>query len=338
MQWHIDEEELDEFQEHVQNLRLDGSYVVSGNAGSGKTVLALWRAKLIQNLNEGDFTVLVYTKALRKFIENGVRAIGLNEANVINYDQWKRNPICVDYIIIDEAQDFVENRIRRMISKARTGVMLFGDTAQQLYPIIKNERTLTIREIAQLTGFDEKPLKLNHRLPKPVAKFAELINQVDNLVDTCQNEGGPKPRIIRFENWRKELDFIMREIDSRGFSDVGILLPFNKKSTTGMAPEHYSVESVKTYFEENDFDALYKIKDDDDLAFDSDLPKGMTYHSSKGLQFETVFLPHCGESWWKYRNPLYVALTRTSRNIIITYSDNLTAFFDKIPRDLYETR
>jgi len=336
--WLIDEEELDEFQAHVRNLRLDGNYVVSGNAGSGKTVLALWRAKQIQNLKGGsDFTVLIYTKALRKFIESGIREIGLDEANVIHYDQWDRRH--VDYIIVDEAQDFIESEIRLLISRAREGIMLFGDTAQQLYAQKKNENTLTIEQIVQITGFKVKPLTLNHRLPLTVARFAQSLNeQGDDLVRTCQKRRGPKPRIIRFETWWKELDFIMDQINSRGFKDVGILVPFNTRKTTGRAPAHYSVENVKEYFDSKSFLNLYKIKDDVDLDFDSDLPKIMTYHSSKGLQFDTVFIPHCGENWSEYRIPLYVALTRTSRNLIITYSDGLTRFFNGISSDLYETK
>ncbi len=54
----------------------------------------------------------------------------------------------------------------------------------------------------------------------------------------------------------------------------------------------------------------------------------MPYHSSKGLQFKTVFLPFCEDSiadtFWK--KAFYVALTRTSENLIITYSNNLTPF------------
>jgi superfamily I DNA/RNA helicase len=74
-----------------------------------------------------------------------------------------------------------------------------------------------------------------------------------------------------------------------------------------------------------------------DLNFNSDNPKLMTYHSSKGLQFEAVFLPECNCSDNDSRNPLYVALTRTYQSLYIMHSGNLSSFFDSVPRNLYDT-
>ncbi len=45
----------------------------------------------------------------------------------------------------------------------------------------------------------------------------------------------------------------------------------------------------------------------------------MTWHSSKGLDFETVALPDFGASMCRC-NPFYVALTRSRRNLILAYS------------------
>ena len=45
----------------------------------------------------------------------------------------------------------------------------------------------------------------------------------------------------------------------------------------------------------------------------------MTWHSAKGLTFETVIIPRLGESVCR-PNPFYVALTRFRRSLVITYS------------------
>jgi superfamily I DNA/RNA helicase len=74
-----------------------------------------------------------------------------------------------------------------------------------------------------------------------------------------------------------------------------------------------------------------------DLDFTSDNPKLMTYHSSKGLQFENVFLPDCTVEDDDNRNPLYVAVTRTYQSLYILHSGNLSSLFDDVPRDLYDT-
>ena len=79
----------------------------------------------------------------------------------------------------------------------------------------------------------------------------------------------------------------------------------------------FSLESVKEYFERKNFSNEAKINENSDLDFDSELPKIITFHSSKGLQFETIFIPFCDypihDSWLitHYKNPLYVGLTRT---------------------------
>jgi superfamily I DNA/RNA helicase len=72
-------------------------------------------------------------------------------------------------------------------------------------------------------------------------------------------------------------------------------------------------------------------------------PKIMTYHSAKGLQFENVFIPWVSESDKKsflstHRTALYVAMTRTYRNLFIMHTGSFLphplAF---IPKEMYLT-
>jgi superfamily I DNA/RNA helicase len=77
----------------------------------------------------------------------------------------------------------------------------------------------------------------------------------------------------------------------------------------------------------------------DSLNFGSTNPKVMTYHSAKGLQFETVFLPYIenfsGDE--SDRKALYVAMTRTYRNLYVMYSSILPSPLNKIDKSLYKT-
>ena len=65
----------------------------------------------------------------------------------------------------------------------------------------------------------------------------------------------------------------------------------------------------------------------------------MTYHSAKGLQFETVFLPYIENFSNKdsARKALYVAMTRTYRNLYVMYSTRLPAPLSQINSTLYKT-
>jgi superfamily I DNA/RNA helicase len=347
--WLIDPGELDEFQRDIRGLSTKDSYVVKGCAGSGKTILALYRVNDIRiealaedELSLPSFTMVVYTKALRGFIRSGVLELGIPIKQVIHYDKWDGSE--VDYVVVDEAQDFSKEEIDILVAAKRTSVMLYGDTHQQLYSFneakIKQGGVYSIEGLATYLGIPEKQLLKNYRLPKPIASFASHLTADKDLESRCVKDGSQKPRLVKFSSWQAELDFIINEINTRDYTDVAILLPFNIKKRAPTNNGHRNVETVKEYFDSVGFRHEFKMRDDDndsvELDFDSVLPKVITFHSSKGLQFETVFIPFCDcpnhDTWFanRFQNPLYVASTRTYRNLYITYSEKLSPFINGI--------
>lgn len=72
----IDYSSLDDFQRQLIDRKNNKSIVVSGSAGSGKSLIALHKAKQIAALGE-SYTIIVYTKSLRKYFEDGLRKLGL---------------------------------------------------------------------------------------------------------------------------------------------------------------------------------------------------------------------------------------------------------------------
>ena len=116
----IKDSELDDYQVKIINKRTDNSFIVKGCAGSGKSILALWKAKQIQNDNRGTYQIIVFTKALKQYMADGISQVGINSNNVDylwNYEN-KRGCPSSDYIIVDEAQDFSKEDILRFKSKA----------------------------------------------------------------------------------------------------------------------------------------------------------------------------------------------------------------------------
>ena len=62
----------------------------------------------------------------------------------------------------------------------------------------------------------------------------------------------------------------------------------------------------------------------------------MTYHSAKGLQFETVIIPFFkGARNTDERKALYVAMTRTYRNLYILCEGALQYPLSNVPGRLY---
>jgi superfamily I DNA/RNA helicase len=343
--WLIDPGELDEYQREIRELGLNESYLVKGCAGSGKTILALYRANDLRiqakaENKSSSFTVVVYTKALKSFIRSGIMELGIEIRQVVHYTQWDGS--AVDHIIVDEVQDFDKEQMEVFVGATNKSMMLYGDSQQQVY---KNR--LNTDEIAAQFGLPQKELRSNYRLPKLVASFASHLCEDKELQNRCIKEGDQKPRIIRFNSWQQELDYIMTEIRTRNYTDVAILLPFNTKKKAPTRNFHRNVETVKEYLDNKSFSHEYKLRDDDnhdniDLDFDSELPKVLSLHSAKGLQFETVFIPFCDyprhDDWFisHYQKPIYVGLTRTYRNLYLTHTNDINPFFKRIPPFKYD--
>lgn len=335
----IKDSELDSYQIQIINSTAS-DLIVQGCAGSGKSILALWKAKQIQNEKKGSFLFVVKMNSLKKFMHDGINQVGIDSTNVESFnkcfrwhredgkpirDEWIRGQY--DYILVDEAQDLPIEDILLLKSKA-THIFYYGDDAQQLMGFGGNVPA-SMREIIYRTNIHNESLVFNYRLPKKIARVAVFLNtDRDNIVNRCKYEGTEQPFILNEGSIDQQLDFIQTTIKNRGFKDVGIFFRSNKE-----------VEYARDYYRhKKNFGIEAKVDEDaKELDFTSDNPKLMTYHSSKGLQFEAVFLPNCACSDNGSKNPLYVAMTRTYQSLYILHSGNLSCFFDDVPTNLYKT-
>jgi superfamily I DNA/RNA helicase len=265
----------------------------------------------------------------------GMREMLDNDANFLYYDRWSDLVPQVEYMIVDEAQDFDSEDINKLKNAAETAVYFFGDSAQSLYRFNKN--TISMSEISQRVGIDSPELLMhNYRLPKKVARIAEKIANINDLEWRCVKKGEHLPEKIQCPTYDAELDKIKEIIENQKLTSVCILFPSNGKVRYAY---HYLKEmglNIEAKFDFKDGGSGYK-KTHLDLNFASDNPKLMTYHSSKGLQFETVFIPEpqIFERDEAPRNPLYVAMTRTSDRLYFLYSGQEPDIFDEIPVDYF---
>ncbi len=328
--WYINESELDDYQVKIVRTNLNSSFIVKGCAGSGKTVLALWRAKELAEQGNNDYLIIVFTKALKQFIADGIRTIGVDESKVLYHWEWvnRKDKISAEYIIVDEVQDFDTKELDDLQNAAKKHLILFGDSAQQLYKNIPHKgKLLTMEQIQIQTNIPMENLVFNHRLPKKIARIAEKVTlSRDPLEERCKKEGVYKPRLVECSSFEDQLDYIKDVVEAQNYTDVGILLSTNEY-----------VKKAKDYFDKSNWGVEAKIGYGYmDLDFTTENPKLMTYHSAKGLQFETVFIPMCIGSNEKDRNPLYVALTRSYGDLFILYSNHLSSFIENIDKNLFE--
>lgn len=348
--WMIKESEVekDDDQYRVLKATLDKSCIVEGCAGSGKSILALIKAQRIQRERGNNYKIIVFTKALCNYMNSGRQELGLTN-DFYYYEEWKyqrenRGGYMVysrdengekipymptaDYIIVDEIQDFTKEEIEEFINATKKNFFFFGDTAQSIFDGLKEGGTLPVDQIKikipQALEAKSFPLYRNYRLPIPVAKVAQSIGIDTEYVEgTYKSNEQSVPRIIKYDNVQSQVVAIKRIIQTQNLTDVGILLPHND-----------DVKNIYDALNElgGNYEARYNDKEDwhnskDTLNFRSTNPKIMTYHSAKGLQFESIILPmledYDEEHGESDRKALYVAMTRTYRNLYIMYSGSL---------------
>lgn len=328
--------ERDNQQEKVLITNSD-KYLVKGPAGSGKTLIALRKVFEIINCGMFSYNILIFTKALKDYLEARFKLSFLQniEDNIFymyEYDKSEENIINkhVDYIIIDEVQDFSLTELKSIINKAEKGYFLFGDNGQQIYPERTNNMNV-IKEIEKSLKIDLFCLERTFRVPKRIANFASCIDKRNtNIAQNCYRSEGDKPRIIEFSNVDSEVLYIINLINQEGWKNVGILLKNNNDVRE-------FVELMRKY----SMICEYKIGTESTLDFTRETPKVMTFHSAKGMEFERVFIPRCSHNdnpkRYGYREALFVAITRAKETVIISYiAGDKNQYLDEFKTDTYQ--
>lgn len=320
----IDYSSLDDFQRQLIDRKNNKSMVVTGSAGSGKSLIALHKAKQLASTGD-SYVIVVYTKTLRKYFSDGLKALGLS--NVYHYHQWRYNKKHVKYMIVDECQDFSHEEIEEM-KECGDFCFFFGDSAQSIMNF-NDRKTQSVEKTAFDMGVTLESLYFNYKLTKPIAALAEKVGKIDDLIIKCKRDG-EKPNLIEADNYNAQLDKIAETIKNRSLTSVGILMPLNYT-----AKGQLSVEYVKDYLLQKGITCEFKYTDDQDtmmdLDFHSNNPKIMTWWCAKGLQFKDVFIPGCESSWDETkRAALYVAITRCSERLYLGFSGRLNSLFPSI--------
>lgn len=337
--WDVDEESMDDDQLDLIEMNIDKSMLVTGCAGSGKSVIAMHKAEQVAKTG-ASVILIAYTKSLSAFMREGVDEKALPYQFYHHY-RWreKLNKPCADYIIVDEIQDFTREEILEFIAAAKKAYFFFGDSAQSIYKQY-GKNTISIEEISALTGLIPMQLYNNYRLPRTIAKITQgyvgvNVNPYEDKV--YQNKEKALPHFVHLEGFDEQITAICTLIDkyTRNIFDnqkIGILLPSNDL-----------VIRICRKLQESDISCEFKYTDDstdkfvDTLDFESFLPKVLTYHSAKGLQFDVVILPmYVGAIDDESKKALYVAMTRTMHQLYILYSTpTINSPLSSVPSKLY---
>ncbi len=358
----VEGEQLEVLQYPIAN-----DLLVSGPAGSGKTVLALKRHKrFVEERKVGE--ILVYTNILKDFISQkaGRNSHGIfkyiKDKTPVKFDDtiiedeiryakfaedaanWsKANPNQLYFLIVDEAQDLYLNLLEFCSNYA--GVLnLLADDAQQLY---KHGNCTTV-----ILG---KLLKDNNRIIQRLDLKGNYRNH-----ETVANIANP------FYSKRKEETFKWNIKDTRPILKASIIV-----STTETALNRALLSKTLSYVESNrtntDKIAVITQSDVNSLAniftslyptqttnngtfnganiFQTPDPVILTMHSAKGLEFEYILIANLDYRKLKvdfpenYEQLLFTSITRSRYSLSIFIKKEQTEFLNvisKIDKKYYE--
>ena len=335
--FNVEKESMDDEQLDLIGDTIDKSMIVAGCAGSGKSVIAMYKAQQILE-SKGDVILIAYTKSLNRYMRQG-KENSLDERFFYHWQWIDQGMPKADYIIVDEIQDFDREEIMQFINAARRCFFFFGDTAQSIYRAFGKE-TLTIDQISSMTGIKVSRLYNNYRLPKPIAKITQEylgLTEEDNVRKYSESlylsKENASPVFVECHSRQEQIDCIISIIRKNKYRNVGILVPEND-----LVLEIMNAFTSEKFACEFKFNAGYNdYRNKDTLNFKTEYPKLMTYHSAKGLQFETVILPfYHGANNLDEKKSLYVAMTRTYRHLYVLYNGDMLKPLKGVPERLYE--
>ena len=341
----VPERQLDEYQLEV--LRKCGvlqgeSQWIQGFAGSGKSVLIIHAVQRILAENpDANVCVAVYTHALKQLLASGL-AERYKKVPVMTYLQLlNRGGARYDVLVIDEVQDIPSDQLVRLRAMAGR-LIVAGDADQSIY-----EQSGKPGDLVDILKPEIYRLTTIHRLTK------RLIDIVRTILPGAAIEGARTGRmqevqvtLAKAAGKADELEWVWQQcarytkqsepsaVLFPSHDDVQAFMGFvaskfdvptpaflvDGKRNYSIANSHFKSRGVPLRYLGNSFGDL----DESDTR---PLTYVMTYHSAKGLDFNTVFLPvlNSGQTFWRgsediSRRLFFVASTRSRRNLLLSYS------------------
>ncbi len=369
MAWMIREDQLDPDQREFINVesKKSGNIWVKGFAGSGKSVLLIHSLKnVLQKEPNARIAVVVYTHSLIDMFKTGMKELNIpSSIPVMTYIEFcDKNSQNFDYIFCDEVQDLPSRVLYAMNNRSRK-VIVAGDSNQSIYDTDPrwNEPVVNPSQVGDIINARAFSLNMIHRLTR------SIIAAVQKLLPSMNIWGAKRDltkqdvniRLCEASSETEEVKYIYQEAQKG--ANVGdtsvILLPtlnmiskfanqvlsanskpqWNEKKNNYGKPDfgdlnrHFKNNGIKIQFIGSGYGSLSDAERNKEAIL-------MSYHSSKGLDFDNVFLPYLNNSFYLHpsnANTLFmVAMTRSRKNLYLTYFGYTHDLVDKFKGECTE--
>ena len=357
MSWMVPASKLDpdqrRFLDQLATDRAKKNYWIKGYVGSGKSVLLVEALRQMKQDNPGlSMCVVLFTHSLIDMISTGIGS-EVTGVPVMTYFEFKKKPRHYDVILVDEVQD-LPREIVELLTRHAGQLIVAGDEKQSIY-----DKRIKPSEITTVANAEAFPLGIIHRLTQRVIEIIQNIAPSKRLEDARRQKlASVDVKLGIAEVDEEEAKYVWKTagLHASAGSPSAILLPTHD-DIIGFVNQVLRLEghdawkptfnryrkpnyrSLNQYLKQLGLNLRYlgnqygslKSADSNSRVF------MMTYHSSKGLDFETVFLPRLNDSLdvWddeeRAKTLFFVAITRSRRDLYLTYAGEPHKYVQRIP-------
>lgn len=357
-------QELSKEQDGVFRLPLSGTHLVVGPPGTGKTVIAVYRAELYKKGGQAT-RFLMFNNTLNQYLSYAVELRNLGDVTS-TFHKWfwewykhtyKTDPPQIDdfifdwqkiheniaskglngfekfsHLVIDEGQDFPIG-MYQVLPLFVDNLTIFADENQRIF-----EHNTTVKEIQRTLGLKKiHNLTRNYRNTRQIAEFAShFYAGLDSGIPDLPDRQGSLPRLNVGLPWDNQMRLMSTYAKNNAAKQIGIF--------AGTKNQVYAIyKSLGSELQGTVPLQMYVSGDRYNSSIDFSKPgiKIMCYNSAKGLEFDTVFLPLLHERRTDANidneNMRFFVLTSRARDELIMMSekDRPPVFMRHVPDSLY---
>lgn len=344
----------------------DGAvFWVQGGAGSGKTIVLAHIARRLKAEQPGlRIVFLTYTHALAGMIRQAVKESGVQAEVSTHLSFLNSQKGRADVILLDEIQD-VKRVDLEALRRRCTHLVVAGDCEQRIYEVKNTEAAIeevirfekgrllelfritkfivqAVKSILPNTRLNESDVRKMRDITAAVIKFSDPKREARWTYEEALALARPKyPAAILLPNHRAIFDFCRALAEDLGIESTGPKI----EVTNGKIANY---RELNAHFEAHRKPIRYFGNGIGELS-DADgrpLVFLLTYHSSKGLDFDVVHMPGLVytmqivptraliEAPDLDRTLFFVAMTRSRERLVMSYSGNRAhPFVEGLPRN-----